>query len=169
MSARGDFWARRKAAVAAEKAALEATPPVERPDDEVLAELDLPEPEALETTEAVQDFLRHDLPQRLRARALRKLWRLNPVLANLDGLVDYGEDYTDAATVVDGLETVYQVGKGMLTALTEAPEADEAPQEAEPEEAPLIAAAVPQPLPDPEPAPVAAPRRRMRFHVEGAA
>ena len=42
-------------------------------------------------------------PERLRNRALRKLWLTNPVLANLDDLVEYGEDYTDAATVVENL------------------------------------------------------------------
>jgi len=54
------------------------------------------------------------LPQRLKQRALRQLWKLNPALANLDGLIDYGEDFTDSATVIDDLQTTYQVGKGML-------------------------------------------------------
>jgi hypothetical protein len=47
------------------------------------------------------------------------LWRVNPVLANLDGLVDYGEDYTDAALVFENMQTVYQVGKGMLARFEE--------------------------------------------------
>jgi hypothetical protein len=54
------------------------------------------------------------IPQRLRQRALRKFWTLNPILANVDGLVDYGEDFTDAATVIENLASTYQVGKGML-------------------------------------------------------
>ena len=29
-------------------------------------------------------------------------------------LVDYGEDFTDSATVIENLQTTYQVGKGML-------------------------------------------------------
>jgi len=29
-------------------------------------------------------------------------------------MVEYGEDYTDAATVIDGMTTAYQVGKGYL-------------------------------------------------------
>jgi hypothetical protein len=53
------------------------------------------------------------VPERIRRRALRRLWLSNPVLANLDTLVEYGEDYTDAATVVENLSTAYQVGKGM--------------------------------------------------------
>ncbi len=43
------------------------------------------------------------------------LWRSNPTLANLDGLIDYGDDYTNAATVVPNLKTLYRVGKGMFT------------------------------------------------------
>ncbi|MEM7238949.1 MAG: DUF3306 domain-containing protein, partial [Pseudomonadota bacterium] len=55
---------------------------------------------------------------------LRKLWLTNPVLANLDELVDYGDDFTDAATVIENLQTVYRVGHGMIDK-TPPPEADE--------------------------------------------
>ena len=47
-------------------------------------------------------------------QALRKLWRSDSVFANLDGLIDYGEDFTDAATVVEGMKSVYTVGRGMV-------------------------------------------------------
>ena len=121
----GDFWSRRKAAVEkealveeaavrADQAAAADAVLAERPDEELLAEANLPEPEALETPEAVREFMASALPQRLKSRALRRLWTLNPVLANIDGLVEYGEDYTDAATVIENLQTTYQVGKGML-------------------------------------------------------
>ena len=69
------------------------------------------------------------VPERLRRRALRKLWLSNPALANLDNLVDYGEDYTDAALVIENLQTAYQVGKGMLQHVLEK-EASEAEEEA---------------------------------------
>ena len=52
--------------------------------------------------------------QSLRRRAMRQLWRLNPVLANLDGLNDYDGDFTNAATDAPGVKTAYQVGKGLL-------------------------------------------------------
>lgn len=185
MSRPTDFWSRRKAGVEAERQALEAEasapPPLdERSDDDILAELNLAAPETLDTPEAVKDFLTHDLPERIRARALRQLWRTNPVLANLDGLVDYGEDFTDAATVMDKMETVYQVGKGMLTAFLDddTPTDDDTPRanhedgtDGDPtadEDTPLIAAAQPQALPDPDPAPVAMPQRRMRFAFQEA-
>lgn len=120
-----DFWSRRRAAVEAETAAevterdavaeAEATAELEaRADAEILTELNLADPDTLETPDAIRDFLTHTLPARLKARALRRLWRLNPVLANLDGLIEYGEDYTDSATVVENLQTAYQVGKGMM-------------------------------------------------------
>ena len=105
-------------------------------------------PEALEDAEAVRGFLASAVPQRLKDRALSQLWRLNPVLANLDGLVDYGEDFTDAATVIEGLQTAYEVGRGMLArAEALAEEALEEPMEdaapAEDEDAAMIVAAAP--------------------------
>ena len=187
MSEGRDFWSRRRAGVEAEEQALEAraieaeaAKLEERPDADILAERNLPAPEALDSAEAVQAFLKEELPQRLKTRALRRLWRLNPMLANLDGLVDYGEDYTDAANVVENLQTVYQVGKGMVTAFLEEEEAEEihadegteeAPVEAQDndiEEAPQIVAAAPAPFPEPEPAPPAMPQRRMRFAFDTA-
>lgn len=129
----GDFWSRRKAAVrkaeeaeqvkeeaalaAEEQAALE-----EKSDEDILEELGLPDPETLTKGDDFSGFLSATVPDRIRRRALRRLWGLNPVLANLDGLVDYAEDYTDAATVVDNLQTVYKIGKGMLEQFKEVEE-----------------------------------------------
>ncbi len=59
-------------------------------------------------------FMKDNVPEAIRRRALRQLWRSNPVLANVDGLNDYDEDFTDAALVVKGLKSAYQVGKGYL-------------------------------------------------------
>ena len=51
-----------------------------------------------------------------RHKALRKLWVSNPVLANMDGLDDYCEDYTDAAVCLPKgmMKTAYQYGRGFL-------------------------------------------------------
>ncbi|MGV6846965.1 MAG: DUF3306 domain-containing protein [Marinibacterium sp.] len=128
-----DLWTRRKAAVAAEEraeqAALDAAARSEiaaaqadRTDAELLAEHNLPDPETLGEGDDFRAFLDNAIPDRLKTRALRRLWRVNPVLANLDGLVDYGEDFTDAATVMDSLTTAYRVGKGMLAQLDQGPE-----------------------------------------------
>ena len=43
---------------------------------------------------------------------MRAFWKTNPVLANIDGLDEYCDDYTDAATVIENLQTIYEVGKG---------------------------------------------------------
>src|SRR3546814_19419431 len=59
-------------------------------------------------------FLQDGVPEALRRKALQRLWRLDPVFANLDGLLGYGEDYTDAATVVENLKTAYRVGRGFM-------------------------------------------------------
>lgn len=84
---------------------------------------DLPDPDTMSETEDFTVFLKKEVPDALRRRALRRLWRLNPVFANLDGLNDYDEDYTDAARVVKGLKTLYQAGRGMVL------EDDPAPRE----------------------------------------
>ncbi len=149
-----DFWARRKAAVQAEaeaekraEAAAEAAEREqaleEKSDEEILAELELPDPDTLEEGDDFKVFLRDVVPARIRTRALRRLWRLNPILANVDGLVDYGEDFTDSAMVVEGMQTAYQVGKGMTKHVEElarqaaekekAQQIADAPEDAEPE------------------------------------
>ena len=120
-----DFWSRRKAAVKKEEDQLEAdrikaetdeavAELEEKSDEEILEELGLPEPEELKEGDDFSAFMKAAIPDRIRRRALRQLWLTNPALANLDGLIEYGEDFTDASTVVENLQTAYQVGKGML-------------------------------------------------------
>lgn len=120
----GDFWSRRKAAVQAEHleeqnaremaaAAAREDAFADRTDHEILGDLGLPNPDELEAGADFKIFLTENIPARIRNRALRRLWISNPVLANIDGLVDYGEDFTDASCVLDNLQTAYQVGKGM--------------------------------------------------------
>lgn len=125
MSKPNDFWSRRKARVEAEaaeelrqaeeaeqraaQAALE-----EKSDAEVLEELGLPDPDDLEPGQDISAFMQKAVPEHLRRRALRQLWRLNPILANLDGLNDYDGDFTNAATDAPGVATAYRVGKGLL-------------------------------------------------------
>jgi hypothetical protein len=81
-------------------------------DEEILSILELPEPETLKLGDTVEKFMDGRVPERIRLRALRAFWKTNPVLANIDGLDEYCEDYTDAALVVENLQTIYQVGKG---------------------------------------------------------
>ena len=81
-------------------------------DDEILSILELPDPETLTLGDTVEKFMDGRVTERIRARALRAFWKTNPVLANLDGLDEYWDDYTDAAMIVEDMQTLYQVGKG---------------------------------------------------------
>ena len=115
-------WARRKQETREQE--LPATPePAQQPAPDSVAAgeaaepvklEDLPDIDSLDDSSDFSVFLREGVPDVLRRKALRKLWRVNPVLANLDGLNDYDEDFTDAAKVVEGLKTLYQVGKGVV-------------------------------------------------------
>ncbi|MCK5501114.1 MAG: DUF3306 domain-containing protein, partial [Tritonibacter mobilis] len=110
-----NFWSRRRAAVEAEEAqearALKEAEAqardaelAERSDADLLAELDLPDPDTLGPGDDFKAFLTEAVPARLKTRALRRLWVTNPVLANVDGLIDYGEDFTDAAMAVENIQ-----------------------------------------------------------------
>ena len=199
MTRSADFWSRRKARVAEEEQAqaqeLEAqelaareAEQAEKTDEEVLEELGLPDPDTLQPGDDFKAFMAKAVPDRIRRRALRKLWLSNPALANLDGLLDYGEDFTDSAKVIENLQTAYQVGKGMLAHVEElarqaaeaenpveaeaaeaaTPDADEvpAPDVSNPLDTHEIAAQQderPVQLSDDTPDYDVAPRRRMRF------
>ncbi|MFQ5773291.1 MAG: DUF3306 domain-containing protein [Kiloniellaceae bacterium] len=113
----------------------------------------LPDVDSLDEASDFTVFLKEGVPEAIRRKALRRLWRLNPVLANLDGLNDYDEDFTDAATVIEGLKTLYKVGRGI--AGDETPEAEEpSPSAAPPGSADSVAD---RPDADGTPAPPAPP------------
>lgn len=84
------------------------------PEQEVLAKYHLPDPDTLELGADITGFMRKEIPELLRRKALRALWKTNPVLAVLDGLNDYDEDYTDAALATKTVNTLYKVGQGMF-------------------------------------------------------
>lgn len=172
-------WANRKAAVQAEAEALESAEQAavvaeqhavlaEKPEAEVLAELDLPNPDAMQPGDDFSVFMKETVPAALRNRALRTLWRSDPVLANVDMLVDYGEDFTGKNDPVRIIKTIYRVGKGMLPDKEETE--DEEVNEITEEVVEVVAefeGAEPAPLPAPEALAAALPpRRRMRFEFE---
>ena len=123
-------WSRRRAAVAAETAAeqLAAEEAViakqhealaEKTDVEILEELGLPDPDTMLQGDDFKAFLSKTVPAHLRKRALRTLWRSNPLLACVDGLNDYDDDYLTGSYGQGPISTTYQVGKGMLSHLME--------------------------------------------------
>ena len=83
-------------------------------DDELLEKYELPDPNDITEEAGLDRFFDGKTPERLRQMALRRLWRINPFFGIIDDMVEYGEDYTDAATVIDGMQTAYQAGKGYL-------------------------------------------------------
>ena len=142
-----NFWSRRRAAVEAEaRAEAEArlaartlaedqaltAAQAERTDAEILTDLGLPDPEGMAMGDDFAAFLQKSVPEHLRRRALRKLWLSNPVLANLDGLLDHNDDFTGAATVMPDMKTTYQVGRGLsahVEALAQAAEDERAAED----------------------------------------
>jgi hypothetical protein len=83
-------------------------------DEELLAKYGVEDPEVIEDEDKLDSLLQGQFPDRIRQMALRRMWRLNPLFRFADEMVEYGENYTDAATVIDGMTTAYQVGKGYL-------------------------------------------------------
>lgn len=185
-----DFWTRRRAAVAeaaeaellnapreGEEAEAQAPP---QPEEEVLAGLGLPDPDTLNMGDDFSAFMSKAVPAYLRKRALRRLWRSNPVLACVDGLNDYDDDYLTGSYGQGPVQTTYQVGKGLLAHILEVQRvaeparqdtdeiAEHAPEEPAPEieavpEAHVDVAEVPADEDDtPRP-------RRMSFQFEGEA
>ncbi len=140
-------WSRRKSEAGAparrsEPATLEAlgTPPAAPPAPaearavdaaEAVDPLTLPDIESLTYEFDFTVFLRPGVPSELRKRALQQLWRSDPVLANLDGLVEYGEDYSRIGMVKQVVRTAYQVGRGMLDRIEAEPAPGEPPPASE--------------------------------------
>ena len=89
-------------------------------DEELLKKYNLPNPEKIKTEKSLDVFFKEGVPDRLRQIALRRVWRLNPIIRFADAEInDYHEDFTDAATVIEGMQTAYKVGKGYLSDLIE--------------------------------------------------
>ena len=119
-------WSRRKAEARTADVALEpdaeseqieggegtrSTEETEKPSFDIES---LPDIDSLGPTSDFSVFMQAGVPADLKTKALRKLWRVKADLANLDGLIDYGEDLTGSFKVVDHLKTAYEVGRGFL-------------------------------------------------------
>ncbi len=187
-----NIWSRRRAAVLAEAeadtktaeradAAVKQAAMAEKSDADILLELNLKDPDQMQQGDDFTSFMLAEVPERLRKRALRTLWRSNPVLACVDDLLDYGDDFKAEWDGADLIKTVYRVGKGMLKDEDLAPPTPETP--VDPEEV-AMASAPPAPEPDnqrpiaadeapaqqvdpeTEPAPIQSSPRRMRFEFD---
>lgn len=101
-------------AIAPDRTAPGEAVPEDGAEREILERLGLPDPDTLGPGDDFKAFMVREVPAFLRRRALRRLWRLDPVLANLDGLVDHGEDFHSPEFRPDILTTAYRVGKGLI-------------------------------------------------------
>ena len=81
-------------------------------DQEILKKLNLPNPEKMKIGDNFKVFLKKNVPEHLKKKALRKLWLTNPIFANLDGMNEYDEDFTLATSALEEFATNYVVGKG---------------------------------------------------------
>ena len=119
----------------AEDAGVEDEEDAALTDVELLEKYDLPDPEAITEESGLEQFLNgKGIPGRVRQMALRRLWRLNPLFGIVDDMVEYGEDYTDAATVIEGMKTAYTVGRGYAKEVVEPEEAEVLEADAEAKE-----------------------------------
>lgn len=118
-------WSRRKREVEAAEAAEAAeaqTPDVVDPEavareaEELEQNRLAAEAVDIDSMKAGDDFglfMKRGVPELLRRKALRKLWRSNPVFANLDGLNDYDEDFRNPAH--NRYTSLWQLGRGFLS------------------------------------------------------
>ncbi|MFC4351565.1 DUF3306 domain-containing protein [Fodinicurvata halophila] len=141
------------------QAEIEKSEPSETGEEEVAqAPDDLPDPETLGRDADWSAFLKKGVPESVRYRALQRLWRLDPVYSNLDGLVDYADDYNDPVLLSRKVKTLFQVGKGMV--LPESEQKDTAGKEEKTRttvEGELAVVPAESDLPEAESAAVAAP------------
>ena len=124
-------WAQRKTAVKRrggaaapmnpEQSADVPATPAEPPEDaqselqksgRAEGEPDLPDIDSLTATSDFTAFMKDGVPASLRRLALRRLWASDPMFNVIDEMVEYGEDYTDGAMVVEGMKSAWEAGRG---------------------------------------------------------
>jgi len=124
-------WAKRREAVAQEEANTEAAELVEETElapepeteEEAMALLSESDPELAEKLSAIDvDKLTYDddftvfmserVPQIIKRRALAKLWLSDPILANVDGLNDYDEDFKATGVLLKAFKSAWEPGRG---------------------------------------------------------
>lgn len=105
-------WSRLKREARAPQAADEGTKTAAAPAADT-PPAELPPLESLTAESDYKIFMQPGVSDVVRNAALRKLWRSDPVFANLDGLVEYGEDYAAAFKASAAVRTAYRVAQGM--------------------------------------------------------
>jgi len=78
------------------------------------SELTLEDVESLTKDSDFSQFMKAAVPAEIRRLALRKLWALDPSYNLVDGLVEYGEDYSKLHETVGAVQSAYRAGKGYM-------------------------------------------------------
>lgn len=75
----------------------------------------LPPLESLNGDSDFTPFMREGVPEFIKRKAMRILWRANPLFGFRDGLNDYDEDFNIVHKIIDQSVGAYQVGRGHLS------------------------------------------------------
>jgi hypothetical protein len=94
---------------------------------------ELPSVESLTKDSDYSGFMRAEVPEDLRQKALRRLWASDPVLSAPEVLDMHNLDYNNVPTFPQGLKTLFRVGQGMLDAAEEEAAEKKAAAAAKPE------------------------------------
>jgi hypothetical protein len=86
----------------------------EKPDEKPFDPATLPPVESLTKESDYTLFMRPEVPEELRQKALRRLWATDPVLSAPDGFDMHTLDYNAVPTFPEGVKTLYRIGQGMF-------------------------------------------------------
>lgn len=75
----------------------------------------LPPIESLTPESDITPFMQNGVPEFLKQRALRAMWRINPLFGFRDGLDDYDEDFNIIDKIIPAGTGNYKVGRGFLS------------------------------------------------------
>lgn len=96
--------------------------------------------EAIEYESDLSVFYKEGVPAFLKHAAMQKMWRTNPIFANVDGLNDYDQDFNVIDKVLKEFKSAWQVGRGYAPLVKETDDKDDVnEQEAVEDEAQVAA------------------------------
>lgn len=93
--------------------------------------------EAIKYESDLSVFYKEGVPAFLKRAAMQKMWRTDPIFANVDGLNDYDQDFNVIDKVLKEFKSAWQVGRGYAPLVKETDDKDDVNQ---PDEAQVAAA-----------------------------
>jgi hypothetical protein len=101
----------------AESLPAEDAQPEDRQEEKPFDSASLPPVESLTKESDYSRFMRPEVPEGLRQKALRRLWATDSVLASPDPLDMHNLDYNAVPTFPEGVKSLFRIGQGMLDEL----------------------------------------------------